>query len=643
MARPIAITNWSDWWRDSEPACDEWIKSFEVARVQAALQPSVQSSIALAESAYSLAERLHAAGDDRAVDYWARAIAWMDVALANSAQCRCQSHPASQDARCVHNFCQAAHVRQSAIIRTLTCGPGYGRLDPSSHLMINGSTQTYFIPIVHQGFAWNKHDFGRLLVFEPPTDAPGNVNGQGVPLVVLRPDQSARQAVKSACVAMPEAQQCSVERSRGGACDAFLPPNAPFAATAIVNLPSCLFDDSPAHAFSNMELAHAASFTFLNPLAIDTLVGSGQIAQSPAMPLIYARQQSQYNPLTAFLSGDNGIDEPRLIFLEPYQSEKTPLILVHGLLSNPAAFLDVADVVRADPMLRSRYQIWVFRYPTGDDFLESAAALRQQLATAFACRDQHNTVLEDEPHSDPTQQAVIVGHSMGGLVAKLQITDSGDRLWRAISNVPLEQLRGPPATLADLRRSFFFRANPNIGRVVYIATPHQGSPWAARLVGRLGANLASRDASEKADYEAISRDNPSALKGGFDDSFPSSVDLLRPDSKLLLRLSYTASSAGVRVHSIIGDHCRLPRAGPSDEVVPVDSAYRSEAESTALVDATHTLILRSSDAQQELLRILSMHLETPTYSEQERAATATNDIQPPAFGQRPESFREPAF
>ena len=75
------------------------------------------------------------------------------------------------------------------------------------------------------------------------------------------------------------------------------------------------------------------------------------------------------------------------------------------------------------------------------------------------------------------------------------------------------------------------------------------------------------------------------------------MDLLRLDCKLLLRLSYTASAPGVRVHSIIGDYCRLPRAGPSDEVVPVDSAYRAEAESTAIVDATHTLILRSPDAQ----------------------------------------------
>ncbi len=206
-------------------------------------------------------------------------------------------------------------------------------------------------------------------------------------------------------------------------------------------------------------------------------------------------------------------------------------------MSAPATFLEMADVVRADPMWRSRYQIWIFRYPTGDDFLESASALRLQLASAFACRNPHGTNLDAEPLNGSMQQAVIVGHSMGGLVAKLQITDSGDRLWKSISNVPLEQLRAPPATIADFRRSFFFRANPNIGRVVYIATPHEGSPWASRCVGRLAANLARRETSGKADYEAISSDNPGALRGGFNESFPTSVDLLRSDSKLLLALS----------------------------------------------------------------------------------------------------------
>ena len=31
---------------------------------------------------------------------------------------------------------------------------------------------------------------------------------------------------------------------------------------------------------------------------------------------------------------------------------------------------------------------------------------------------------------------VLVGHSMGGLLTKMMVQDSGTRLWRLISNVP---------------------------------------------------------------------------------------------------------------------------------------------------------------------------------------------------------------
>jgi NADPH-dependent 2,4-dienoyl-CoA reductase/sulfur reductase-like enzyme len=43
---------------------------------------------------------------------------------------------------------------------------------------------------------------------------------------------------------------------------------------------------------------------------------------------------------------------------------------------------------------------------------------------------------------------VIVGHSMGGLLAKMMVQDSGSRLWRLVSDRPFEKLEGDPK-LAD--------------------------------------------------------------------------------------------------------------------------------------------------------------------------------------------------
>jgi hypothetical protein len=207
---------------------------------------------------------------------------------------------------------------------------------------------------------------------------------------------------------------------------------------------------------------------------------------------------------------------------------------------------------------------------------------------------------------------VIVGHSMGGLIAKMQITDSGDRLWRSIAKVPLEQLQAPREWIARINESFFFQASPEIGRVVYIATPHGGSPWASRGIGRLGGALARRPSHEEAAFNELMRANPNALVGEFGDSFPSSVDLLRPRSPLLQALASLETSPTVAVHSIVGDHCRLPFAGRSDGVVPIDSAYVGEAESTLVVNESHTSIQQSRETQTELRRILRQHLnETP--------------------------------
>ncbi|TWU45885.1 hypothetical protein Q31b_10610 [Novipirellula aureliae] len=615
IAKAASAACWYDWWLPSNRHCTDGIDDFEAIRLQVSINPTAGSAAVLGEKAYALAESLHADGDDRAIDYWARSIAWMDDALRYHGGGRCHSiggtHCGSDDDPMV----RASQIRQSAMTRILTCGQAYGRLDPASHLLINGWSQTFRIPITHQGFAWDRNDFDRVLVFNPPLGALGNVCGRGVPMVVLTPDKSREQSPKSICDCV------DVDGQTATGCHRFLKSRTPFAATALIHLPVSLFEDSTSSDNELCDGADVPSVTFVNSLAIDPNEPNDRcntIAQSPAMPLMYAREASQYNPIAAFVSGDNGVDRPELRFLEPYQADKIPLILVHGLISDPATFLKMADAVRADPLLRTRYQIWVFRYPTGDDFLESAAVLREQLAIAFAChgdRAGEGDRVGGGDHAERNlaqNRAVIVGHSLGGLLSKLQVTDSGDRLWQSIADAPLEQLRGPPNTIANLRRSFFCNANPNIGRVIYIATPHQGSPWASRCIGRLASSLVDARKKENQDYREIFANNPGIFSGAFSDASPTSIDLLRPSSRLLQSLASTPSSPDVAVNSIIGDHCRLPRSGPSDGVVAVDSAYRSEAESTTIVDATHTSILRSADAQQELRRILRLHLSMPT-------------------------------
>ena len=109
---------------------------------------------------------------------------------------------------------------------------------------------------------------------------------------------------------------------------------------------------------------------------------------------------------------------------EPFQLGKIPLVLIHGLASSPVTWSHLENDLRAQPAVMARYQIWAFRYDTGDPFLTSAAELRQQLV---ALRQ-----IYDPMRCDPSMsRMVMVGHSLGGLVSKLQVTNSNEVLWRS--------------------------------------------------------------------------------------------------------------------------------------------------------------------------------------------------------------------
>src|SRR5690606_34014649 len=117
--------------------------------------------------------------------------------------------------------------------------------------------------------------------------------------------------------------------------------------------------------------------------------------------------------------------------------------------------------LRAKPGFANRYQIWVFRYPSGQGFLQTAAALRNQLCAAVA--------QFDPDHSEPAMRSIVLaGHSMGGLIAKLQVTHSDDLIWLRLANRPLHEINTTPGTRALLAQTCYFEPSPDVARVVFI-------------------------------------------------------------------------------------------------------------------------------------------------------------------------------
>src|SRR5215469_9475698 len=102
---------------------------------------------------------------------------------------------------------------------------------------------------------------------------------------------------------------------------------------------------------------------------------------------------------------------------EPYDPNKITLLLVPGLQSTPFAFVDLMKAMRLDPVVGKRVQVWTFLYATGTPVLFNALELRQELEKTVRIVDPHN-------RDFATRHIVVVGHSMGGLMAHTLVSTS---------------------------------------------------------------------------------------------------------------------------------------------------------------------------------------------------------------------------
>ena len=95
------------------------------------------------------------------------------------------------------------------------------------------------------------------------------------------------------------------------------------------------------------------------------------------------------------------------------------------------------EALAADPALDRGFQFWTFGYSTGGPIPYSASLLRRDMEEVRRKFDPEGTAGEFD-------RMVLVGHSMGGLLAKMMVQESGSRLWRIISDRPVDQLEGDP-------------------------------------------------------------------------------------------------------------------------------------------------------------------------------------------------------
>jgi hypothetical protein len=282
-----------------------------------------------------------------------------------------------------------------------------------------------------------------------------------------------------------------------------------------------------------------------------------------------------------------------LVMLQPYDSQRIPVILVHGLNSHPRMWRNVVNELNAAPELRGRYQYWVFRYPSGWPISYSAMRLREELAALSLI-------------IGPRRDMVFVGHSMGGLLSRMQVISPGRKLWVAMLGDDANQVDARMLPDHIVKRSLLFESNPQIGRVVFICVPQRGSGLAdmsfAGAFSRL-IRLPGRFVTALTDLpEAFIQNRPVTSIAG-----------LSPGNPLFEALE--TMPIQVPHHSIIGDRGRGDSPNSSDGVVPYSSAHLASAESELIVPGPHG----SYDLPQaidELKRILQLHLKSTGMSPQ---------------------------
>ena len=326
--------------------------------------------------------------------------------------------------------------------------------------------------------------------------------------------------------------------------------------------------------------------------------------QQPALPAVFQGAQTlegrrlpnQRDYWTAFRAPSR-FNATGLYLLEPYQPDRIPLILIHGLASDALTWDETIVSLRSHPEINIRYQIWCYQYPTGNSYLKAAADLREELIKTRA-------ILDPSTSNPAFDQTVLVGHSMGGLVAKLQASHSDDKLWRAVYSTQLDAIGASTPVPSETASAILFNPVPFVKKVVYIAAPQHGSNWTVNAIGRFGQWLIEIPEQVQGEYIGRVRGAPGWFSGpGFRP--PTSIDHLYPGSSIMRAMSQLRKGDHVSAHSIIGTGYLLPDGYTGDGVVAVASARVPEVETEFFVQATHSGILRNPAAANELFCILT--------------------------------------
>jgi pimeloyl-ACP methyl ester carboxylesterase len=341
-----------------------------------------------------------------------------------------------------------------------------------------------------------------------------------------------------------------------------------------------------------------------DPLAVDTATLAGRsfpLAADFTAPiaLALAELRPRRKELGGLFRPEQSATGARLARLEPYNPSKIPVLCIHGLGDSHATWAPMIKSLRDDPILRARYQVWFFSYPTGFPYPYSASLLRQQMDAIKARHPDHKKI-------------VVIGHSMGGMIARTLITESGMTLWNAIYEKPPEKMPFSEETRRIMTDALIFKPRTDISRVIFASASHRGADLATNRIGRLGSRLIGAPTSMfDGDTSPLDLARPNST-GAQLRRMPNSVDFLNPENRFVRTLDTLPLDPEIPFHSIIGDRGRggnrdRTRPVSTDGIVPFWSSHLEGAKSELVIPSGHWSN-QHPDGIAEVKRILHLHL-----------------------------------
>lgn len=342
---------------------------------------------------------------------------------------------------------------------------------------------------------------------------------------------------------------------------------------------------------------------FEDPLATETTQLGGRtfpLAADFTVPVavMLARENPKKLEVARVLRPEKYAETARVVRIQPYDPNKTVVIVVHGLMDSPATWAPMINTLRSDPRIRQHYQFWFYSYPSGYPYPYSASIMRHELDGV-------------EKRFPLKGKMVLIGHSMGSLISRLMITDTGDKLWLNIFGKPPAETKLSAKSRELLEDALIFRHRSEVGRVIFISGPHRGSELATNWIGRLASSLV------KSPITLLKIGNEVLKVATTDTSslrlkrIPNSVDTLAPNNRFVKAINTIPITPGIPYHTISGDRGKggnKDHTPPvmSDGVVPYWSSHLDGAQSELVVPSNHSAH-QNPQAIEEVRRILLLN------------------------------------